>query len=142
MKMYFIRFRARKFKKKRWIVGPAKHSMFGGSYIWLDEENDWVSVNSSTLCAFMHIYDNNEKGVFEGDIVRDRAGRIMKIVYHNFKYQFEAITETNFKYADFYEWQVKPYQSNFNKRKTEEHQLFNFEIIGNIFDNPELLNES
>lgn len=141
-------FRGKRADNGQWIEGDLIHK-------------HWVSVDNFIDCAirylingiysyptqvipktvgqFVGIRDKEGNKVFKGQIVKDRSGRIMEIVYHNFRYQFKAITETNFTYADFYSWQTKYFQDGYNKDIPEEEQCFNIEIIGNIFDNPELL---
>lgn len=97
------------------------------------------------LMQYTGFKDRNGKKVYEGDIVKDRLGRIMKIVYLNFMLQFEAISETNFTYAEVYHWQIKYSKTvpdnGYDHTKTEYDQFFNIEVIGNIIENPELLNE-
>lgn len=69
--------------------------------------------------------DKNNSKIYEGDILKDEYDRIMLVEWHNFGFCFKAITETNFGWAcnisQWFEGGTPP------------------EIIGNRYDNPELL---
>ena len=71
------------------------------------------------------LFDKNGKEIFEGDIV-DYKGR-------------KAIIKWNGSYASF----IYRFVDELKKRVSEWHPLFlayyHFEIIGNIYENPELL---
>ena len=90
------------------------------------------------LMQYTGFKDKNGKKVYEGDFVIDRFVRVMKIVYLNFMLQFEVKRETEFTYAELYHWQP---ENGYDENKTEDEQFFNIKVIGNIFENPELLNE-
>lgn len=88
-------------------------------------------VEKNTVGQFTGFTDKNGKKVFEGDIVKDEYGRIMEVVFRESfaKFAFRLIKgegwTNNFLYAEMGEW------FNFTKHLPE--------VIGNIHDNPELL---
>ena len=100
--------------------------------------NNWhevIRVKDETVGQFTGLTDKNGTKIFEGDIVKDGFGRIMKVVFIERwgKYQFTLVKATgerwtnNFIRADLTDW--------FIGGCSEELP----EIIGNIYDNPELL---
>lgn len=100
--------------------------------------NDWhevIRVDDETVGQYTGFTDKNGTKIFEGDIVKDEFGRIMKVVFVECwgKYQFTLVKATgerwtnNFIRADLTDW--------FVGGCLEELP----EIIGNIYDTPELL---
>ena len=87
-------------------------------------ELDWTSVNrivlvfEETLGQYTGLKDKNGKEIYEGDIVKNALGDIGKIIYID-------------KYSAFI---VKGWENGY-KLWFED----NIEVIGNIYDNPELL---
>lgn len=85
----------------------------------------WVDVDSSTLCQYTRLTDKNGKNIWENNIVTN--GRYIGIVQHG-KYD-----ETH--YGFYIEW------VNDSEILRKDILYWNQKIlgIGNIFDNPELL---
>lgn len=109
------------------IIIPVKNSnMFtkhiGHGYGNLGFEN-WYRVNPSTICQCTGLKDKNGKLIWENDIVEYRDCTIERYVvaYENdkacFEYQQYGCSIMNF----------------------DEMSSVEVEVIGNIFDNPELL---
>lgn len=142
-----IEFRAKsKFDKdNKWVYGDLIQGE--NSYISTKEEfysavvglgghlSTFVElVDKKTIGQYTGLKDKNGTKIFEGDIAKDEFGRIMKVIFKNnwCKFQFELINITgdkwtnNFRYADLTDW--------FN-----ESVDLKPEVIGNIYDNPELL---
>jgi uncharacterized phage protein (TIGR01671 family) len=88
--------------------------------------------NQMPLMQFTGLFDRNGKEIYEGDIVRDRFGRIMQVKWWNYRLCWVAITETNFHHADFFDW----CERDENYEQTNQTRT---EVIGNIYENPELL---
>lgn len=97
------------------------------------EENMWtaeiyaIEVDSSTICQCTGLKDKNGNLIWENDIVRDDNGNIYKAFWQDRYYQFSWICVKSDKLPigakwDF--WSIRNYE---------------IEVIGNIFDNPELL---
>ena len=78
---------------------------------------------------FIGLVDINGNAIYEGDILKDSDGRILLVEWWKCGFTFKAITKTNFMRArNIMEW----FESDFP----------NPVVIGNIYDNPELLGVS
>lgn len=103
--------------RKRHYILPVVNKAIGFD----ERENEWVEINSETLCQYTGLTDKN---IWENDIVRNEKGDIGVVQW------FE-------EHAAFMIW---------NKTKNcvcylAENDFSKIEVIGNIFDNKELLQE-
>ena len=113
------------YQKRYDLLGNEEHLIFhADSYkVW-----EYAEIIPETLCQFAGMTDKNGKRIWESDVVwlvYDGEEHIYQIVWDNSELDFKATNgEEN-------------YGSNF------EYLLCcdEIEVIGNIFDNPELLQE-
>ena len=96
----------------------------GGLYVVAER----FEIDIATLCACTGLKDKNGKLIWENDIVRDDNGNLYKAFWQDRYYQFSWICVKSDKLPigakwDF--WSIRSYE---------------IEVIGNIFDDPELLN--
>jgi hypothetical protein len=78
----------------------------------------WIRVRPETVGQFINKTDDNNKDIYEDDIVKDVYGRKLQVVFNNYKWQFKALDgKTTFSYADVWEWESA-----------------DLEIIGNIHE--------
>lgn len=126
-----IKFRGKKIDGK-WIYGflayiEDKPAIIYGRLDWVDgtelRGDDWDWVNPDTVCQYTGLKDRTDKCcIYEGDIVKwetcvadYRFGELITEVYYDEKSaSFEPLGEYCFE---------------------------KFEVIGNIYDNPELLED-
>ena len=80
-----------------------------------------------TICQCTGLKDKNGKLIWENDIVKDENGNLYKAFWQNNYYQFSWICINSDKL---------PIGA---KRNLWNIKSFEIEVIGNIFDNPELL---
>ena len=132
-----ILFKAKREDNNEWIEGSYVHQKdnYGTSVDWhyilegtwtLDYDIDEpIRVDPTTLSQFTGLYDQNGKRIWENDIIRckyndygEKGSYIGKVI---FRKDICAFVVTNTRSTD-YEW--------WNEEK---------EIIGNLFDNPELI---
>lgn len=79
--------------------------------------------------------DKNKTLLFKGDIVKDRFDRVMQITFHNGRLLWQCDDpKNNFKYADLFQWISK------GRGMAKNETILSVERIGNIYENPELLN--
>ena len=85
-------------------------------------------VDPSTVCQYTGLKDKNGKKIFEGDIIQ------IPDDYNEFGHSAGEIYEIYFRYGGF---RLKPKYSKARGYWLEDDETV--EVIGNIFDNKELL---
>lgn len=84
-------------------------------------------VEPSTICQYTGLKDKNGNMIWENDIVKDENGNFYKAFWQNNYYQFSWICVSSEIFQSGIKWDLYVMRS------------FEIEVIGNIFDNPELL---
>lgn len=88
---------------------------------------DVVQVDPSTICWCTGLRDKTGKLIWENDIVKDKNGNLYKAFWQDNYYQFSWICIKSNSLPVGAKWDFYSIKS------------FEIEVIGNVFDNPELL---
>lgn len=91
------------------------------------ETDGWRKVDPSTICQCTGLKDKNGKMIWGNDVVKDKHGNFYKAFWRNNYYQFSWICVKSDVFSIGAKWDLWSFKS------------FEIEVIGNIFDNPELL---
>ena len=128
-------FKAKHFEK--WHIGNIVKEP-DGLYIRDIKENVMAYIDDeSTICQCTGLKDKNGKLIWENDIVKDIfSDTCAPIKYGSYQNCFD---NTKAEHIGFYvDWSGK-YTKRYRKDLGYWINMVNAEIIGNIFDNPELL---
>lgn len=131
-----ILFKAKRIDSGKWVEGCCsvhKGKIFIGINIneaFYIPALSWLEVASETLCQFTGLCDKNGNKIWENDIVTCQTkygGDIGKVVFHNGK--FCVLWNSTYHYPQ--------------NGKCENYYDINTKnsVKGNVFDNPELLQE-
>lgn len=130
-----ILFRGKRTKNGQWVTGLLWHHVDKASLIYSDELDDKVWVNPQTVGQFTGKTDKNGKKVFEHDILQiftvwadgtvEKAG-VGVIQWWEHDQCYVLATKEGYHIDDF---------GNLGRPEY-------YEVIGNIHDNPELLEVS
>lgn len=93
---------------------------------WFSTSNI-IEVKKDTICQCTGLKDKNGKLIWENDIVRDEHGNFYKAFWQNNYYQFSWICVKSDVFLIGAKWDLWSFRS------------FEIEVIGNIFDNKDLL---
>ena len=129
----------RELPKEMWLVEGYLYGILERRYILWGMINDvpnMIEVDPSTICQCTGLKDKNGKLIWENDVVKATVRQ-------------NSLCQSS-SYSDFY--QVAYHENNcyFYLKKKNNNLLFDgnwsyylksIEVIGNIFDNPELINE-
>ena len=104
--------------------------------IWDDGEVSYDRAQVE-LMQFTGLKDKNGKDIYEGDILKDKIGCIWRVKFLMGKFNIFCNTEDLIKSVDY----------DKTHKRTEEEQdaedldawWYNKEIVGNVHENPELL---
>ena len=117
-------------KEKEWVYGYLKLHIYKNSedvtdksaVIYFEDNSNikYYIVNPETVGEFTGIYDSNGIRIFEGDILKAKNGHIGWVEFK--KGCYVKVCNCHTSVSDIYS--------------------DNSEVIGNIFDNPELLEEN
>lgn len=117
-----ILFKAKRKDNGEWVEGDAIHEPIGMSI--RHEKNGMsvrVPVDPDTICQYTGLTDKNGKKIWENDILD--CGMKLRVSWHHFKASW-VLSKKGWMYNYFFGESVEPED---------------VEVIGNIFDNPELL---
>lgn len=94
--------------------------------VWLEKQKEWVHCDNGIICQYTGLHDKNGKEIYEGDIIELKANNgccemTGIIIYDEYDLAFELrdIGEGTQECLWYTEQEL--------------------EVIGNIYDNPELL---
>ena len=138
--MRTFKFRGKRIDNGEWIYGSLvveAYPDFCNYFIRTKDEEDWTSrykdvpVDKNTLGQFTGLYDKNNKEIYEGDII---IGDIPELVSSQnligiVEYEGSAFI---IEFPNRASWQIQ---------KVGFCSFINYKVIGNMYDNPELLEE-
>lgn len=105
---------------EEWCIGNEPLSANDYSEI-IGEYRIWFPIDENTICQYTGLTDKNGNKVWENDVVKDTDIHLLGSVEYDEEHGMYVINEVNDGYQNFQEfWSCT-------------------EVIGNIFDNPELL---
>ncbi len=128
-------FKAKRVDNGEWVLGVLfdgeNHCIIGqkteiSPYQTNECEIVGYEVDRNTICQCTGLRDKNGKLIWENDIVRDEYGNFYKAFWQNNYYQFSFCAKTG----------VFPIGAKWNLWSFES---FEIEVIGNIFDDKDLL---
>nr|DAO26085.1 MAG TPA: YopX protein [Bacteriophage sp.] len=128
-------FKAKRADNEEWVTGhyvkgldmydKEVHLIFEPATIFYSsgETDGWSEIDPATICQCTGLKDKNGKLIWENDIVNTQCGKAI-VIWDKAEWRIKWIKDTIWR-KDLHFW-------------TNEDD-WKCEIIGNIFDNPELL---
>lgn len=131
-----IKFRGKDYNNK-WRYGDLVQEKWGqGKAIMIKKDKTAWSILEETLGQYTGLKDKNEKEIYEGDIVLLDA-----YTYEEPEFDGEYLVEYNELLGM---WQLRNLEDNEDIKTFEDLNgwyKLNIKLLGNIYDNPELLEE-
>ena len=134
-----ILFRGKRIADGKWVEGELSRCVVvGETHIQRIEDNLSTTthrIGSETVCQYTGLTDKNGRKIFEGDIVKYHFGEdVAPIKFGSYQSCFDS---QQTEHCGFYvDWKTK---RNFRKDLGYWVHMVDAEIVGNIYDNPELL---
>ena len=131
-----ILFRGKRVDNGEWVYGYYQNLCGFHEIVTENKEKSFsvitYQVMPETIEQFTGLTDKNGKKIFEGDIVKDEYNRIMLVVWREefYGYAFKLLSYDKEKY---------PWSNNFLFASQLREWKGCLDVIGNIHDNPELL---
>ena len=130
-------FKAKRLDNEEWVVGfyhctnwinPQTKEIVEVTHSILPIDcQDSYYVDPSTICQCTGRKDKNKKLIWENDIVREEHGNFYKAIWQNNHYQFTWSCVKSDVFFIGAKWDLWSFE------------ISGIEVVGNIFDNPELL---
>ena len=152
-----IIFKAKRVDNGRWVVGGyfsepytdkkyiVRWNSFGIGF------NEFIEVNPDTICQYTGLTDKNGKEIWENDILKFND-EIWDSCYTSCGTEYDSWEAENYGLVGYCDYSARydftKYKYNENQVEADLHENHDIEfsefvkeheVIGNIFDNPELL---
>lgn len=138
-----ILFKAKRIDNGEWIEGHYTECR-GETFIGIDTSSmfeifsppviRWFKVSSETICQFTGFYDKNGNRIWDNDIVNTNSNLRAQIKFGLYSNSFSTRKYHQGFYMDFMDNEYYRHELGYWAGKSV--------VIGNIFDNPELLQEA
>lgn len=133
-------------KQKKWRELPKEKWWVEGYYAYMkpyhcimpkDNFDSWIGIDEKTLCQCTGLTDKSGKLIWENDIIKYHFGSVYApIKYGEYKSCFDS---TSTGHIGFYvDWKGTK-KENMRKDLGYWINMISAKVVGNIFDNPELL---
>ena len=141
-------FKAKRIDNGEWVEGYYVKTKLGNNAVpvdvifvpWKENRSDewgWIEIDSSTICQCTGLDDKNGKLIWENDIVKYHFGDVYApIKYGEYQSCFDS---TSTGHIGFYVDWTGTTKENMRKDLGYWINMICAEVVGNIFDNPELL---
>lgn len=129
-----ILFKAKRIDNGEWVVGQYVNTCYPGNdketgHFIVVYPNEYHEIYTSTICQFTGLCDKNGNKIWENDIL---------MAHLDESYPENVTYET-------VEWNVAGWvgreTDSIGRQYLDKFDLEHYEVVGNIFDNPELLQE-
>lgn len=146
-----ILFRGKRIADGKWMYGLPSYDEYGNIeeiQVWDGEDISFCLVDPETICQYTGLTDKNGKKIWENDILMGHGNRedLVKVVYG----EFPVINAETLEAVDkVIGWHYEVIPTNalskcepfcFPMPLTEEYvKTCEFEVVGNVFDNLELM---
>ena len=134
------------FNNKIYNVSAIDFSHSRGEIVSLDEREAVIGkLDLDNLIQYSGLKDKNGKLIYEGDIL-DLYVSTKKLYRYQVKFEigsFMLVSKDEiFDFRNIWNDNVYPLSQLYFEYQNEENSIWECEIIGNIYENPELLDES
>lgn len=138
-----ILFKAKRIDNGEWVEGYYVKTRLGTDIkpsdvifvpfkINRNEEWGWIKIDPETLCQYTGLTDKNGKKIWENDIVKCK-----KYICGNFGDYCIEVGYVEMKHGAFGLHRIK--NDAYYRPFKDWLEDYEYEVVGNIFDNPELL---
>lgn len=121
-----IQFRGKRKDNNEWIYGYIIQEPNGRTFIGTYMSGgmwDWVEVETETVGQYIGLTDKNGIKIFKGDIVRKHGD--YEVIFDSYRFEAKGYYNTCYDCpCDFF-----------------SEEVYRIEVIGNRWDNPELMGE-
>ena len=133
-----ILFKAKRVDNGEWVVGQYVNTCYPGNdketgHFIVVYPNEYHEIYTSTICQFTGFYDKNGNRIWDNDIVNTNSNVRAQIKFGLYSNGFSKRKHNQGFYMDFMDKEYYRHELGYWAGKSV--------VIGNIFDNKELLQE-